>query len=99
VLWEKDAVSVKAIGERLHLDSGTLTPLLKRLEASGYVRRSRDTEDERHLRVELTDKGRDLRGRIGVARESVVCALGGSEEPIQNLRAELQKITPLLRGV
>jgi DNA-binding MarR family transcriptional regulator len=97
VLWERDAVSVKAIGERLHLDSGTLTPLLKRLEVSGYVRRSRDAKDERHLRVELTDKGRDLRGTIGVARESVVCALGGSEQPIQDLRAELQRITPLLR--
>src|SRR5271163_3736473 len=52
-LWEQDDVSVKDIGARLHLDSGTLTPLLKRLEQSGLVTRRRDSVDERHVRIEL----------------------------------------------
>src|ERR687889_1399847 len=54
VLWEQDDQTVKQIGEQLHLDSGTLTPLLKRLEAAGVVRRSRDPNDERHVRITLT---------------------------------------------
>src|SRR6185295_13316857 len=54
VLWEGDAVSVSELGQRLQLDSGTLTPLLKRLEASGWVERERDSADERRVRVHLT---------------------------------------------
>ncbi|MCA3187400.1 MAG: MarR family transcriptional regulator, partial [Cupriavidus sp.] len=61
VLWEHDEVSVSELGGRLTLDSGTLTPLLKRLEAAGFVRRSRDAGDERRVLVSLTDAGRDLR--------------------------------------
>lgn len=60
VLWETDKISAKALGERLFLDSGTLTPLLKSLEQKGYVERRRNTEDERVLDVLLTDKGRSL---------------------------------------
>jgi DNA-binding MarR family transcriptional regulator len=98
VLWEKDGINVKAIGARLQLDSGTLTPLLKRLQAVGYIRRSRDPADERQLQVELTEEGRALRERIGGARESIVCALGGAEEPIQALKQALHGIIPGLRG-
>ena len=97
VLWEQDGVSLKEIGRRLQLDAGTLTPLLKRLEAGGYVRRQRDPGNERQLRLELTKAGRSLRGQIGVAREQIVCALGGCEEPIQKLRHDLQSIIPQLR--
>ncbi len=61
VLWEEDDVTVKAIGERLHLDSGTLTPLLKRLESTGLLVRARDPKDERQVRIKLTPKGADLR--------------------------------------
>lgn len=60
VLWEKDDLGIKAIGERLHLDSGTLTPLLKRLEHAGLVNRRRDPDDERQVKVALTTEGRDL---------------------------------------
>ena len=63
VVWEEGCISAKRMGERLFLDSGTLTPVLKSLEAKGFVRRSRDTEDERVLLVELTDAGRELRER------------------------------------
>ena len=61
VLWEEDAMSVKEIGERLFLDSGTLTPLLKRLEAAGLVKRTRSTEDERQVIVALTPQGEGLK--------------------------------------
>ena len=61
VLWETDDVTVKQLGERLFLDSGTLTPLLKRLEAMGLVHRARDPKDERQVRLTLTEKGKTLR--------------------------------------
>ena len=63
VLWERNAVSVKELGEALYLDSGTLTPLLKKMEAKGLLTRRRSTEDERSLIVTLTEAGRDLRDR------------------------------------
>src|SRR4030081_1934522 len=58
VLWERDDVPLKDIGERLVLDSGALTPLLERLEASGLIKRPRSTEDERQVKIALTAKGR-----------------------------------------
>ena len=72
VLWERDGVPVKDIGERLFLDSGTLTPLLKRLEAAELVRRTRSTEDERQVLIALTPKGEALRekARSGAAVDS-----------------------------
>lgn len=63
VLWEKRTVTVKDLGEQLYLDSGTLTPLLKKLEAKGLVIRRRSDEDERKLNVSLTDAGLELRER------------------------------------
>lgn len=98
VLWERDGVGVKDIAGRLQLDSGTLTPLLKRLEQAGYVRRTRAPDDERHLRVDLTEAGRALRGRAGHVREGIVCALGGADAPLEALRQELNRIVPLLRA-
>ena len=98
-LWQKDGVSVKEIGAKLHLDSGTLTPLLKRLQASGYVRRGRDPADERLLRVELTEEGQQLRWKVAKVRKSLVCSLGLTEEPIQALREEIDAVTDALRGL
>ena len=63
VLWEQDGVTVSELGERLYLDSGTLTPLLKRLEAAGLLSRLRDMADERCVLIRLTDAGRKLKGR------------------------------------
>lgn len=63
VLWEEDGLTVSEIGERLFLDSGTLTPLLKRVEAIGLLARQRDTEDERRVRVKLTSAGNSLRSK------------------------------------
>lgn len=61
VMWEKSKITVKELGECLYLDSGTLTPVLKKLEAKGYVSRSRSKEDERNLDVTLTSQGKQLR--------------------------------------
>ena len=61
VLWERDGLTVSELGERLSLDSGTLTPLLKRLETAGLVSRLRDTADERHVHIQLTTEGRSLK--------------------------------------
>src|SRR6201989_2820877 len=61
VLWERDDVPVKDIGERLFLDAGTLTPLLKRLEAADLIKRTRSTEDERQVLIALTSQGQALR--------------------------------------
>jgi DNA-binding MarR family transcriptional regulator len=75
VLWETDApLTVGAIGERLRLDSGTLTPLLKRLEDTGLVERRRDADDERRVNIALTDDGRALRARAaGVPAKVFAC--------------------------
>jgi DNA-binding MarR family transcriptional regulator len=61
VLWEKKELNVKELGDRLYLDSGTLTPLLKKLEAKGYITRARSKEDERSLKVTITKNGEDLK--------------------------------------
>jgi len=98
-LWQKDGVSVKDIGARLHLDSGTVTPLLKRLQASGYVRRGRNPADERQLLVELTPEGQALRFRVAEVRKSLVCSLGVTEPSIQSLREQVDVITGLLRNM
>jgi DNA-binding MarR family transcriptional regulator len=75
VLWERDGLTVGELGERLRLDSGTLTPLLKRLERDGLVTRARDPDDERRLRVHLTRAGADLSGPAREVRAQLACAL------------------------
>ena len=64
VLWEKDGLTIGEIGERLHLDNGTLTPLLKKMEKQGYITRKRDQEDERKVTVHLTKEGRDMKQKL-----------------------------------
>ena len=98
VLWERDGRTLKEIGARLHLDSGTLTPLLKRLEAGGFLRRQRDAADERQLRVELTEKGRAVESRAAEIRARMACRLGRSSEALRTLQQELAGLTPSLRG-
>ncbi|WP_005035196.1 MarR family winged helix-turn-helix transcriptional regulator [Holophaga foetida] len=75
VLWEGDGLTVSEIGERLRLDSGTLTPLLKRLEGLGYVTRRRSLEDERRVLVSLTEGGLALRAGALEMRQNMVCSL------------------------
>jgi DNA-binding MarR family transcriptional regulator len=89
ILWEKDDVSVKEIGTRLYLDSGTLTPLLKRLEHSGLLIRRRGAEDERQVLITLTPHGRNLRTQAKSIPHDILCATGGSLEEIVALRDNL----------
>lgn len=73
-LWERDDVPVKHLGERLFLDSGTLTPLLKRLEAAELIKRTRSTEDERQVLIALTPQGHALREKAKVVPQSILAA-------------------------
>jgi DNA-binding MarR family transcriptional regulator len=97
VLWEEEGLSVKEIGQRLHLDSGTLTPVLKRLEKAGFVRRRRDDQDERQVRVELTDKGRDTRTKALEVPRAMICALGQPEPELRALRQSVDQLQAALR--
>jgi DNA-binding MarR family transcriptional regulator len=96
VLWEGDGLTLSELGERLLLDSGTLTPLLKRLEAGGLLRRQRDVDDERRVRMTLTPRGRALRRRAeavpGLAARATGCGLSeldGLTERLKRLRARI----------
>src|SRR5262249_24329889 len=91
-LWEKDNLTVKEMGERLHLDSGTLTPLLKRLEAMGLVRRARDTVDERNVRISLTAAGEALHQKEQTVSRGILGACGGSAEDLRALNAQLVRV-------
>ncbi len=75
VLWEKDGASVKELGSRLHLDSGTLTPLLKRLEAKGFVNRGRNENDERVRVLNLTEIGKQLKVRAKSVPNAMACKI------------------------
>ena len=92
VLWESDDVTVKELGERLFLDSGTLTPLLKRLEGMGLVRRARDPSDERKVRLSLTDKGKELRRDALTIPGQIAAAMGRPADDLKAVRKELRRI-------
>jgi DNA-binding MarR family transcriptional regulator len=89
VLWERDDVPVKEIGRLLHLDSGTLTPLLKRLEAAGLVTRTRSSADERQVHITLTVRGRKLRDDAKAVPLGVLQACGLSTPTLLKLKDEL----------
>jgi DNA-binding MarR family transcriptional regulator len=85
VLWEQDGLAVGQVGERLKLDSATLTPLLKRLEAAGHLQRLRDTTDERRLRLQLTPQGRALRARAAHIPEQLAAGAGCGLDELADL--------------
>jgi MarR family transcriptional regulator, organic hydroperoxide resistance regulator len=92
VLWEQDDLTVKEIGDRLFLDSGTLTPLLKRLEAAGHIRRTRDRKDERQVRISLTEAGHSLREKAEEIPKQVGCVLGLSFDEVRTLTEQVAKL-------
>jgi DNA-binding MarR family transcriptional regulator len=102
VLWEADGVPVKHLAEQLMLDSATLTPLLKRLEQHGVVTRQRDADDERVVRIHLTDAGRALRTKARRIPTAIACRAGcdpaqaQSIARLQRLRRELMDLTEQL---
>ena len=92
VLWEQDGIMISEIGAKLMLDSGTLTPLVKRLEGMKIVQRERGKEDERQVRVWLSAKGRNLRDMALDARRFVACRLDMTEREILALRTDLMSL-------
>jgi DNA-binding MarR family transcriptional regulator len=94
VLWEQDGMTVSALGERLYLDSGTLTPLLKRMETSGWLTRQRATDDERRVLVSLTAEGRKLKTKAGAVP---TCVVQAAHCPVPELM-ELTRQVQALRG-
>ena len=106
VLWEADAadggprgaIGVGELGERLYLDSGTLTPLLKRMQAAGLLQRARATDDERRVIVTLTAAGRALRRRAEAVPLQVACATGCKLSELSTLTAQLQALRSNVAG-
>ncbi|WP_055533489.1 MarR family winged helix-turn-helix transcriptional regulator [Streptomyces graminilatus] len=96
VLWEHGQLPVKKLGEHLRLDSGTLSPLLKRLETAGLVRRERSARDERSVEVRATEQGLALRERALQVPRRIVAATGFDVEEIRALRARLDELTSAL---
>ena len=92
VLWERDDLMVSELGERLYLDSGTLTPLLKRLQSSGYITRVRAVEDERRVHITLTATGRKLKLK---AAKIPGCILSASQYSIPELAALASQVRAL----
>lgn len=97
VLWEERGASMRRLCERLYLDSGTLTPLVKRLEAAGLVTRERSAADERVVDVKLTAAGARLKREARRIPETLVCQLGLRAEELQKLHLELSRLFQTVR--
>ncbi|WP_210593581.1 MarR family winged helix-turn-helix transcriptional regulator [Streptomyces sp. GESEQ-35] len=96
VLWEHGELPVKKLGEHLRLDSGTLSPLLKRLETAGLVRRERSARDERSVEVRLTEEGTALRERALEVPRRIAAATGFDIDEVRELRERLDRLTTAL---
>ena len=91
-LYEQDDQTVSGLGDKLFLDSSTLTPLLKRMEAMGHLTRQRNPEDEREVRLRLTPQGRSVREKVALARGELLKATGLGVADFRRLREELVKL-------
>lgn len=92
ILWREDGQSVGAIAEQLALESSTLTPLLKRLEAAELVRRNRNPENERQVVISLTDRGRELKSKAGCLGEALLAASGQSPHELGDLNGQVRHL-------
>lgn len=90
VLWERDGLTVSELGERLYLDSATLTPLLKRLQQSGLVSRTRSAEDERQVLIRLTEEGAVLQQKARTIPESMRCATQCDDPTLKAMKQQLE---------
>lgn len=97
-LWEGDGQTISAIAERLALESSTITPLVKRLEAAHFVSRERNPEDERQVQVHLTEKGRKLRGRVACLTDALLAHSGLEVAELVALNKQVQKLRDALVG-
>ena len=98
VLWERDEITVKELGDTLYLDSGTLTPLLKKLENKGYICRNRSRKDERNLLLSVTEEGNGLKGRAREITEQIERNTMLAGEDTQALYVLLRKVLEHLDG-
>ncbi|WP_374299324.1 MarR family winged helix-turn-helix transcriptional regulator [Ferrovibrio sp.] len=103
VLWEQARAeagphTVKTLGERLHLDSGTLTPMLKRMEQAGLITRSRAPEDERQVTIALTEQGRALEAAVAAMQRDMACLLPLGLQDLARLRTELRGLAAGLQA-
>ena len=98
VLWESDKSTVKEIGKKLHLDSGTLTPLLKKIESMGLIKRYRDKNDDRVVIVELTNKGRNLKDEIICVPKEIVSKINLEIDEIIILKDKLDNLLDKLKN-
>ncbi len=98
ILWERGTCSVKDIGQLLHLDSGTLSPLLKRLESAGLITRQRRTHDERVVEISLTPAGQALQEPAAAIPERIACDLNLTYEEYSELLSRLKKLTAQLHA-
>ncbi|CAV27349.1 putative transcriptional regulator, MarR family [Vibrio atlanticus] len=92
VLWEEKEINVKALGAKTHLDSGTLTPLLKRLETKGYVLRTRSAEDERVRVTTLTPAGIELKEQAQTVPVEMLCLSKMNEDELKSLKAQCEQL-------
>jgi MarR family transcriptional regulator, organic hydroperoxide resistance regulator len=99
VLWQEEGCSVKSLGERLHLDSGTLTPLLKRLETKGLVTRGRSEQDERIRVLNLTDAGRSLKQAAAQIPQQMRCRVGAEAAELLALKQLCEKALKRLEQI
>ena len=97
-LWEQDGLMVSELGQRLSLDSGTLTPLLKRLEASGYVSRIRDVKDERRVHISLSAAGRRLKSRAAKVPACLLDASQCSVDELVSLTRQVQQLRDRIKA-
>lgn len=97
VLWQDDGLGVSALGERLHLDSGTLTPLLKRMETAGWLTRQRAQGDERRVELRLTASGRELKAAAKNIPEQLACATACSLSELTDLTQRLSRLRDQLQ--
>ncbi|MDF2871770.1 MAG: hypothetical protein K0R05_3345 [Anaerocolumna sp.] len=95
-LWEEDGLTVKDLGNKLYLDSGTLTPLLKKLEAQDYITRIRSSNDERNVVISLTEKGQNLKSQAIQVPHDLICSVKFDMDTITNTLGSLHGIMELL---
>lgn len=97
VLWAEDSVAQRELGDRMFLDSGTLSPMLARLEKRGLITRARRPDDERTVQISLTDEGLALREQAAAAQQEVIRATGMGTDELFRLRDDLQRLASRLR--
>lgn len=98
VLWEDGDITVKQLGNRLKLDSGTLTPLLKKLVGMGLVEKQRDPDDERSVIIKLTAKGKTLKRKVGDVPDKVFCATHMTIDGLVALRSQMKALSAAIEG-